>query len=794
MKKSLLLITTVLTGFLVNAQVLKPNIAKKKTAVGQANYVPKQKTLGTERSGTAIWGVGSTNGVADAEFANNFVQATTFAPGDNPTSWTARSVHDNSATNVPGSAYWTRSVLGYSQGAYWFGTTPLSSPSSANGVAIFDSDFMDNNGVQGDFGLGISPTVHRGELISPRMDLSGYTDSAIAVCFYGLYREFQIVELSVSISLDDGATWVPSVDYRSLLPQLTEGTANVIFPTALNGVTNLTQCRIKFTFDGDYYFMVLDDVSVKTAPDHDLSLGGIPNITGNTLFETGHSVQVTGNRHFPVDYLHTNWHGYFGANVSNKGAYDILPTDNPRLVADIAYNDMGTWTTVYRDTILLDTIPFVGYTTAFDTLSDFSWAQAGDYRLRYIAHADINDPNGSDDTLQQFFTLTDNDYVSKVDTSTNGYPFANGAIFPGGGPYSAYEYGSVFYFDQPGNTLSLDSLSVTLRLSSSFFGAASQTLFVKVYEVTDLTTSVINDGAYLTEIGQGTINLTGLGTTFPAGDFVFARATNFVDTAGGAMPDLEGGKHYYVSIVINPSLTGGPATFDTDDVPWIGRQEDAKYNMNNGFSNTGQIINTCPLNLIDASGISTWYWTGFGAQYIPSIGLHITEQCSGGPVTNYTSSSNDLMVDFTNSTTSTTGTSTYLWDFGDGNTSTMEDPSYTYAAAGTYTVCLTVTDDCGTDSTCMAVTVTDTSANNIEEVILQNAKVYPNPANELMTVNVSSNEQIDLTILDMMGQVITRLSFSHSTVIKTGHLADGVYFLQLKLNGARINKRIVVTH
>lgn len=32
-----------------------------------------------------------------------------------------------------------------------------------------------------------------------------------------------------------------------------------------------------------------------------------------------------------------------------------------------------------------------------------------------------------------------------------------------------------------------------------------------------------------------------------------------------------------------------------------------------------------------------------------------------------------------------------LWDFGDGNTSTLENPSHTYAAAGTYTVTVTVT-------------------------------------------------------------------------------------------------------
>ncbi|WP_345004974.1 PKD domain-containing protein [Snuella lapsa] len=41
-------------------------------------------------------------------------------------------------------------------------------------------------------------------------------------------------------------------------------------------------------------------------------------------------------------------------------------------------------------------------------------------------------------------------------------------------------------------------------------------------------------------------------------------------------------------------------------------------------------------------------------------------------------------------------TQSYLWDFGDGNTSTEEDPVYAYAAAGDYEVSLTATSPNGT--------------------------------------------------------------------------------------------------
>lgn len=41
----------------------------------------------------------------------------------------------------------------------------------------------------------------------------------------------------------------------------------------------------------------------------------------------------------------------------------------------------------------------------------------------------------------------------------------------------------------------------------------------------------------------------------------------------------------------------------------------------------------------------------------------------------------------------------FLWDFGDGNTSTLENPIHNYSTKGTYNICLTVTDYAGCDST-----------------------------------------------------------------------------------------------
>ena len=48
---------------------------------------------------------------------------------------------------------------------------------------------------------------------------------------------------------------------------------------------------------------------------------------------------------------------------------------------------------------------------------------------------------------------------------------------------------------------------------------------------------------------------------------------------------------------------------------------------------------------------------------------------------------------------------TYQWDFGDGTTSTLANPTHIYNAYGRYEVCLVVSGVCGIDSTCRFVNI-----------------------------------------------------------------------------------------
>ncbi|MBL7646656.1 MAG: PKD domain-containing protein [Candidatus Hydrogenedentes bacterium] len=84
-----------------------------------------------------------------------------------------------------------------------------------------------------------------------------------------------------------------------------------------------------------------------------------------------------------------------------------------------------------------------------------------------------------------------------------------------------------------------------------------------------------------------------------------------------------------------------------------------------------------------------------------------TDYIAVNPVPSFTADATSggapLLVNFTNTTTLGTVVPTgYLWNFGDGATSTDENPSHTYASAGAYDVRLTITSAQGSVSTTVA--------------------------------------------------------------------------------------------
>jgi Zn-dependent metalloprotease len=89
------------------------------------------------------------------------------------------------------------------------------------------------------------------------------------------------------------------------------------------------------------------------------------------------------------------------------------------------------------------------------------------------------------------------------------------------------------------------------------------------------------------------------------------------------------------------------------------------------------------------STTNAWYAVGVGPEYVATVTADMTAGVT-------TSCNTPFTVSFTN--LSSNGNS-FVWDFGDGNTSTLNNPTHTYTSFGDFTVQLSVDGgSCGTDA------------------------------------------------------------------------------------------------
>jgi trimeric autotransporter adhesin len=148
------------------------------------------------------------------------------------------------------------------------------------------------------------------------------------------------------------------------------------------------------------------------------------------------------------------------------------------------------------------------------------------------------------------------------------------------------------------------------------------------------------------------------------------------------------------------------------------------------------------------------------------------------------------VVNFTDQ--STGSPSSYAWDFGDSGTSTLPSPSHTYSAMGNYKVCLTVTNDCGSDSSCKIINSTA-----VDDFLAWGhpVRLMPNPATEFTVVEtgISQAEPVYWMLNDLTGRVIYPAQKAQDKLIAIdlSGLSKGIYLLRLSREGHAATLRLI---
>jgi len=153
------------------------------------------------------------------------------------------------------------------------------------------------------------------------------------------------------------------------------------------------------------------------------------------------------------------------------------------------------------------------------------------------------------------------------------------------------------------------------------------------------------------------------------------------------------------------------------------------------------------------------------------------------PSSSFSYNQNSLTYTFIN--TSANGNS-YSWDFGDGNVSSSFNPTHTYAADGTYEVCLTVVGTCEEVESCEDLIVNTVGLENNEYA--SGISVYPNPASDEINFDISIADAEEVAIIDATGKLVQSVKINQAiTTVNVSQLTNGLYIYQVyNSNGDRI--------
>lgn len=422
---------------------------------------------------------------------------------------------------------------------------------------------------------------------------------------------------------------------------------------------------------------------------------------------------------------------------------------------------------------------------------------------------------------QASFTYTvNNGIVQFTNTSTGNI----------GVPYYYWNFGNNMYSNQTNPTQSFSNgmyaVCLTMMDSNMFNSCVSticDTIIITNSSCNGFTAAITTTDASACNICDGTAGVTVTGGTAP---YTYSWSN------GATTASLSGLCSGYYSVTVTDA-NGCVATVygNVSCVPNQNCLASFTYTVNGNvvtFSNTSTGLNTL--------ASFTWNFgdnTSFTGAFPPShtytsngtyvICLTMTDSsinctsiaCDSITITgqqNPCSSYFSLFQDSVNTLQwyaypAVTGTApfTYLWDFGDGNQSTQASPSHTYAQAGQYTLCLTITDANGCTSTyCDSSSVRSMQLSmqflqvmpfttGIQEHENLAGTISPNPADQFIDLTLEKENSGTVRITDMLGNTVLETTMqSRSSRIDISTLPSGYYTITMRTAKSSFHKKVAV--
>jgi|GEM_PF-1191371 len=238
----------------------------------------------------------------------------------------------------------------------------------------------------------------------------------------------------------------------------------------------------------------------------------------------------------------------------------------------------------------------------------------------------------------------------------------------------------------------------------------------------------------------------------------------------------------------------------------FGGSNSSQWNINGTYYSTPDVSLSLPNGNYNA-----FLYNFSNGVFCDSAYQYVNVSCNSGTTTPASCQANSQFYVFADSTntgnyfaynlSSGTGSVSYLWNFGDGTSSTQQYPFHQYTVPGQYVICLTVTATSGTttctDMSCdsssvqrMAagflmsqVNVIPQATTGIKQAeVLTGLNAYPNPMADELTIEATTkdNSKLNYILIDALGRVVLTGTIENSkAIINTSSLEKGFYSLSI---------------
>ena len=441
---------------------------------------------------------------------------------------------------------------------------------------------------------------------------------------------------------------------------------------------------------------------------------------------------------------------------SSAGAKRLSSVTSGSVSGDLYVGAFGPWssTTSYATNTVEETF-------AIPTFTNIQWARL--YTVVYGSSADARAGTAAVSFAgdsSTYSTLGSDTLATASDSTSNVYPVNNHVDKQYTDYQIQYDVTSLISSSNP------KAKVVTSPVASNFDGRIKDVVLVVAYNDGDSDTVKywVNDGFdFQPSSGSGAVT-----TTFATSPLTSVPTSATLQNVMLSSTDASYTFNGNAYTGANSAKSFGTNVWDVKSVLATGSDSSFVYTHTSGASYKTTL-----------AVLKARYVTAPTAAFTLSAGDSTTNPASVGKAVTFTSTST---IPTTNNAT------TYAWSFGNGNTSSLQNPTNIYSASGTYNVTLSVTNEGGSSTATKTVYVT-----NKPIISLSPASATVNPAGTTTYNIVMDNAPAGLSGYDMYVNVdssvatITAVSYPSSlTKLITASVPAG----KVRISAADTNQNI----